>query len=228
MKRLITWWIFVAVACAALGVEPRELDKKLRLFAVKLQEMQSNPEKSVPPELLRKAEGIILLDRTKAGFLFAYQGGSGVAMVRDKSTRKWSAPAFLKANEASLGFQIGGQQAFIVILLMNSEVTRVLTDPTFEFGGEARGTAGDKSAGTQTSVTSQEQPVLVYTDRKGLYGGVAIKGCALTPDEDANLTYYSQPVSVRDVVFDRKVPPSEAASQLAAVVTECGQKQALK
>ena len=36
-----------------------------------------------PAETLRKAQGIILLDRTKAGFLFAYQGGGGVAMVKD-------------------------------------------------------------------------------------------------------------------------------------------------
>jgi lipid-binding SYLF domain-containing protein len=48
------------------------------------QAMQARPDKRVPAEVLGKARAIILLDRTKAGFVFAYQGGGGVAMVKDK------------------------------------------------------------------------------------------------------------------------------------------------
>ena len=61
--------------------------------------------------------------------------GGGVAMVRDKSG-KWGPPAFLTASEASLGFQIGGQQSFVVILLMNSNATQQLTQSNIKFGGE--------------------------------------------------------------------------------------------
>jgi lipid-binding SYLF domain-containing protein len=69
--------------------------------------------------------------------------------------------AFMKADEASLGFQIGGQQTFLVILLMNEQSAKTLiADAAFEFGGEARGTAGDRSAGAEGKVEDIERSVL--------------------------------------------------------------------
>jgi lipid-binding SYLF domain-containing protein len=152
--------------------------------------------------------------------VFAYQGGSGVALVRDPKSRKWSPAAFLEANEASLGFQIGGEQTFFAILLMNTNVTRLLTEPNFEFGGEARGTAGNETAGAQGTVTSTEQQILVYDDRKGLYGGASIKGGAIGPDSEANRVYYDQAFTMLDILFGKKAKPTDAATALAAKLDE--------
>jgi lipid-binding SYLF domain-containing protein len=193
-------------------------------MTVRFNSMQLNAEKAIPADTLNKAQGIVLLERTKAGFLFAYQGGAGVAMVKDAKTGKWGAPAFLSANEASLGFQIGGEQNFFVILLMNTNATRMLTEPNFEFGGEARGTAGKDTSGAEGTVSPNERPYLVYDERKGLYGGAAIKGGAIAPDDDANRTYYDQSVSMKEILFDNKFKPSETATKLAAKITEYSKK----
>ena len=201
------------------AVEKPELDRKIQKNVGKFAAMQQKVEKAVPADLLKKARGIVLLDRTKAGFIFAYQGGSGVAMVKDKSD-KWGPVAFLKANEASLGFQVGGQQSFLVMLLMNEDSTRMLTDPDFEFGGEARGTAGDSSAGAEGNVATKEKSVLIYDEREGLFGGAALKGGALSPDTDANLAYYGEPVTVKEILFEKKVKPTEEAEKFAARITE--------
>ena len=182
--------------------------------------MQQKPDKSIPAQSLSRAQGIILLDRTKAGFIFAYQGGGGVALVKDPKTDQWSPAAFLAAHEASLGFQVGGQQSFFVILLMNGDATRFLTEPNFEFGGEARGTAGNQTAGVAGTVASPEQPVLVFDDRQGLYGGAAIKAGAISPDEEANRVYYAQYVTMKDILFEHKVKPTEAAVELAGKIGE--------
>jgi len=141
----------LSFAGSALAIEKAELEHRIHLLTSKFEALQQ--KNAIPAENLSRAKGIVLLDRTKAGFLFAYQGGAGVAMVKDQSD-KWSPAAFLSANEASLGLQIGGQQAFIVILLMNTNATRLLTEPTFEFGGEARGTAADSSAGVEGKISS--------------------------------------------------------------------------
>ena len=201
------------------AVEKPELDRKIQKNVGKFAAMQQKVEKAVPADLLKKARGIVLLDRTKAGFIFAYQGGSGVAMVKDKSD-KWGPVAFLKANEASLGFQVGGQQSFLVMLLMNEDSTRMLTDPDFEFGGEARGTAGDSSAGAEGTVATKEKSILIYDEREGLFGGAAIKGGALSPDTDANLAYYGEPVTVKEILFEKKVKPTEEAEKFAARIAE--------
>src|SRR5207245_306253 len=154
------------------------------------------PDKRIPAETLRKAEGIVLLDRTKAGFIFAFQGGGGLAMVRDSKSGKWGPAAFLEATEASLGLQVGGQQSFFVILLMSTNAARALMDGAIEFGGEARGTAGNASAGAESSFKPQPS-ILVYDDRAGLYGGAAIKGGSISPDDDANTAYYGEYASLK-------------------------------
>jgi len=215
MKLLVTGLIFLGFALSGLAVDRADLDYRLRKFAIKFETMQAKVDKRIPAETLRKAQGVVMLDRTKAGFLFAYQGGGGVAMVRDPRTEQWSPAAFLCASEASLGLQIGGQQTFIVILLMNSNAVRILTEPTFKFGGEASGTAGNASGGTEGIISSVEQLVMVYSDTAGLYGGAALKGETISPDTDANLTYYAEPLTAKEILFDNKVKPTEAATELA-------------
>ena len=113
MKRLIVGFALLGFVTSALAVNKAELDQRTRRLTFKFAELQQNPAKRIPAEILRRAQGIVLLDRTKAGFVFGFQGGSGVAMVRNPKSKGWSPAAFVEANEASLGPQIGVQQSFI-------------------------------------------------------------------------------------------------------------------
>jgi lipid-binding SYLF domain-containing protein len=201
-------------------VDQAQLDNRISLLTAKFQALQAKPDKRIPAAVLRDAKGIILLDRTKAGFLFAYEGGSGVAMARDPATGAWSAPAFVSANQASLGFQAGGQQSFVVILLMNTNTVHSLAASNFSFGGEASGTAGNTSAGTGGTISQTEQVTLVYSDTEGLYGGVAVKGGAVSPDSNADAAYYSQYLTAEEILFGHKVKPSVTAARLAQVIDQ--------
>jgi len=220
MKLLTTLIFTLSLTFGAMAVDKAQLDIKAQKIISKFQKLQEKPDKRIPAEALNKARGIILLDRTKAGFVFAYQGGGGVAMVKDQKG-KWGPVAFMQANEASLGFQVGGQQTFFVILLMNEESAKTLiADAAFEFGGEARGTAGNASTGAEGKVDDIERAVLVYDDRHGLYGGAAVKGGAISPDQDANLAYYGRVVTMKEILFDGKVKITEPARELAKRIYE--------
>jgi lipid-binding SYLF domain-containing protein len=224
MKKLIAMLLVLNLAWGAVALDKTSLDQKAQKLLAKFESMQEKPDKRVSAEVLRKAQGIILLDRTKAGFIFAYQGGAGMAMVKDKKG-KWSPLAFVKADEASLGFQIGGQQTFLVILLMNEQSAKTLiADAAFEFGGEARGTAGNNSAGVEGKVEDIERSVLIYDDREGLFGGAAVKGGAITPDHDANRVYYGAPVAMHQILFDKKFKPTEPAAALAQKIDHYSQR----
>ena len=214
MKMLVSGLVLLNAVCFSFAANHADLDARIRKLTWKLEEMQAKPDKRIPPEMLRQAQGVILLDRTKAGFLFAYQGGAGVALLRDPVSRQWSAPVFVKANEASLGFQIGGQQSFVVILLMNTNAAQLLLQPNFRFGGEAGGTAGNASGGVEGSIATAEPLVAVYTDRAGLFGGAALKGDSLSTDNEADVAYYDRYLSGPEILFERKVRPSPAAQQL--------------
>jgi len=206
---------------SALALDQAELGKRIRTLTIKFEEIQAKPDKRIPAENLRKAQGIILLDRTKAGFIFAYQGGAGLAMVKDAKSGNWSSPSFLTANEASLGFQIGGQQSFIAVLLMNTNATRALSESSFNFGGEASGTAGNTSGKAEGTLTDdQKQLMLVYSDSTGLYGGAAIKGGVLSSDTEANIAYYGESLTPKQILFDRKGTPSEAATSLMQKINQ--------
>jgi SH3 domain-containing YSC84-like protein 1 len=218
MRTIILSLLLISLSGVSQADPKTELDGRIFDLTAKFQQLQQQPDKRIPASVLSKARGIILLDRTRAGVVFAYQGGSGVALARDPATGKWSPAAFLAANEASLGVQIGAEQNFFVILLMSSNAPRFLTDPSFEFGGEASGTAGDVSGGASGTVSDTERPVLVYSSRKGLYGGAAVKGGAVSPDENADQAYYGQWLSMKDILYDNKVQPTSMAANLAAAI----------
>lgn len=223
MRYVLTLLAALSVAASA-EAQPKagQLEQKAQKLVARFDAMQSKPDKRVPAEVLAKAQGIILMDRTKAGFVFAYQGGTGIAMAKDKSG-DWGPIAFMKANEASLGFQIGGQQSFIVILMMNKDSAAKLGEPTIEFGGEARGTAGDASAGEEGIVKSDERTVLGYDERSGLFGGASIKGGEISPDATANGVYYAKYedyLTTKEILFDKKVTPTKAAQKLAEKIVQ--------
>jgi lipid-binding SYLF domain-containing protein len=58
----------------------------------------------------------------------------------------------------------------------------------------------------------------VYDERHGLFGGAAVKGGAISPDHDANRVYYGAPVTMQEILFDKKVKPTEPATALARTV----------
>ena len=218
MKTIMLSIMVAALAGNAFALDRYELDQRIRALEGKFEAFQATSGKGIAASTLKDAKGIVLLDRTKAGFVFAYQGGNGVAMVRDHSTGAWGPAAFIKANEASLGVQAGGEQNFYVILLMDDAAVRRLTESNFKFGGEARGTAGDASGGFAGDVNGRGDYVLVYVDRQGLFGGASLKGGSIAPNTDANRIYYDHFATMRDILFGNKEQPSDASRDLAATI----------
>ena len=215
MKSLIASLLMAGFALSAVAVDKAELEGRIAKLTVKLDTLQAQPGKRVPAEKLRQAQGVVLMDRTKAGFIFAYQGGGGVAMARDPKTGQWSAPAFVKASEPSLGFQVGGQQSFVVMVLMTTNAIQALAQGISNFGGEASGTAGDASGGVDGAFSASGPPVLVYSDRSGFYGGAALKDDSVSPDAEADVAYYGSALTFKDILLEHKGQPGPAAAELA-------------
>jgi lipid-binding SYLF domain-containing protein len=217
---LLLFLLFLGLSVSGLAAEREDLDQRILTLTDKFTAMQAKPDKRISPEILRKAQGIILLDGTRAGFLFAYQHAGGVALVKDSRTGEWSPASFVGANEVSQGLQIGSERSLTVILIMNGDATWSLVGPVNKFGGEASGTAGNATGRTEGAISPVERPAMVYSDRHGLYAGAAIKGGSIWPDTDANLAYYKQPLSAKEILFDGKVKPTAAGKKLAERIIE--------
>jgi len=223
MKNILLGLLLLGFVSPVLGVDRSQLDDRIRTLTGKFEALQAQADKRVPADVLSKAQGIILLDTTKAGFMFAFQGGDGVTMVKDK-WGNWSPVAFLNKKEGSFGFQAGGQRNFFVILLMNTNATRGLLKPAVEFGGEAQGTAGNNSGKAEGRFVSPLQSVVVYDDHDGFYAGAAFKSGSLFPADDDNQVYYGQSVTMSDILFGQKLEQTPAAAQLAQKVKNYSRK----
>jgi lipid-binding SYLF domain-containing protein len=212
MRRYILTMVVLGLAATALAQTKNELDDRVRKLMAQFDSLQANTEACIPAEKLKKATGVIVMDRTKGGLVFGYEQGFGVAMVKNKG--EWSPFSFMNSHEGSFGAQIGGKSTYCVILLMNESARDRLIASKVDFGGEASGTGGSSSGKVGDNFT-EEPPILVFGESKGLYGGATIKGGAIAADDKANQRYYGQFYSIKDILFDNKVKPSETATDFA-------------
>jgi lipid-binding SYLF domain-containing protein len=59
----------------------------------------------------------------------------------------------------------------------------------------------------------------VFRDTSGLYGGAVVKGGGLSPDTEADVVYYGQYLTNREILYDNKVKPTAASTALAEMIT---------
>jgi SH3 domain-containing YSC84-like protein 1 len=152
---------------------------------------------SVPPEVLAKADCVIVLPGVeKVGFGVGGSGGRGAMSCRsgEKFAGKWSAPAVYSMGGASVGLQAGASSTDFVLLVMNEKgVDAVLADKT-KLGSDANAAAGPSGA-TAASSSVGGADVLTYARAKGLFAGVSLEGAVLHQDNDANQRLYGKAIS---------------------------------
>jgi len=155
-------------------------------------------EKSIPRDLLRRAEAVAVFPGVlKGGFIVGGRRGSGVISRRVKSG--WSAPAFFDLTGGSIGLQIGAASTDYILLFMNTEAVESLLGDKFEIGGEGSAAAGPvgRSASASTDLKLNAQ-ILSYSRSKGAFAGLELKGVVIKPDNDDNSQVYG--MTARDIL----------------------------
>ncbi len=193
-----------------------KLDLRIRRAAERFIEMQAEPKKRIPAELLSRAQGIIILHQVKAGLGIGGEAGNGVALLRNKTTGAWSAPAFISSAEGSYGLQIGAQESDIIFLLMNESALKPLLGGSINVGVDVAATAGPIEEGGDFDTTTLKSPILVYSNSGGLFAGAAFKGGGILPAKKNNELYYGR--NMNDVLFDPALRPSATGQHLIDVI----------
>lgn len=193
-----------------------KLDLRIRRSAERLIEMQKEPGKRIPSDLLARAQGIIILHKFKAGLVVGGEAGNGVALVRNKMTGLWSAPAFISSAEGSYGLQIGAQESTLVLLLMNETGLKPLLGGSVDIGVDVAATAGPFNEGGKIDTTTIKDPILVYSSAGGLFAGAAFKGGGILPAQKNNDLLYGR--TMNDILFDPAVRPNPTGQHLIDVI----------
>jgi lipid-binding SYLF domain-containing protein len=165
-------------------------------------EIMTVPDKSVPKDLLDRAEAVAVFPSViKAGFIVGGRGGRGV--ISRRIGKGWSAPAFFNLGGASVGLQIGASSTDFILLFMNEDALKGLLGDKFEIGGEGSVAAGPVGRAASASTDAQlKAGILSYSRSKGLFAGLELKGVVINPDNNDNEAVYN--LKAQDILTGRQ------------------------
>ena len=176
-----------------------------------LVDMTHADDKGIPQELLENSHCVIVIPgMKKAGFIFGAKYGRGFAACRRPNNAGWSAPAAMRVEGGSVGFQIGASETDVVLLVMNDRGMKHLLSDKFTIGGDATAAAGPlgRGASAQTDAMMHAE-MLSYSRSRGLFAGISLEGATLRPDGDANRELYGRDTTNREILTgDFKTPPA--------------------
>jgi lipid-binding SYLF domain-containing protein len=188
-----------------------KVEDRLDASADTLADMMRAADKGVPQDLLDKSKCVVVVPgMKKAGFILGAKFGRGFAACRRSGGTGWTAPAAVRVEGGSVGFQIGASETDVVLLVMNDGGMKHLLSDKFTIGADATGAAGpigrDASAQTDAKLNAE---ILSYSRSRGLFAGISLEGATLRPDEDTNKELYGRQATNREILTgDFKTPAS--------------------
>ncbi len=200
---------FVLLALTPLLAKEPEPVKRLEESATVFSEIMATPDKGIPQDLLAKAHCIVIVPGLKKGaFIVGGKYGKGYLSCRKKSGVGWSAPGTVRIEGGSVGFQIGGSETDVILLVMNERGADRLLSSKFTLGGEGEVAAGPvgRSATAQTDAYMRAE-ILSWSRSRGVFAGIS--------HLDDNAVLYGKKLENREVVTQRIKPPRSALKLLS-------------
>jgi len=199
--------------------DENESVERLNEAATVFSEIMAAPDKDIPEDLLEKAHCIVIVPGLKKGaFIVGAKFGKGFLSCRQMPSGKWSAPGAVRVEGGSVGFQIGGSETDVVLLVMNQRGADRLLSSQFTLGGEGEVAAGPvgRSATAQTDAKFTAE-ILSWSRTRGVFAGVSLQGATLRQDDDANQTLYGRKLDNREIV-EKHVTPPHGADRLLSML----------
>jgi len=224
------WVLAIAgsMTTAALAADREiKVDDRLDASADALADMMKASDQGIPQNLIDKARCVVVVPgMKKAGFIFGGQYGRGFAVCRRHNGVGWSAPAAMRSEGGSFGFQIGASDTDVVLLVMNAGGMRHLLSDKFTLGGDASVAAGPigRDATAQTDAGMQAE-ILSYSRSHGLFAGISLSGATLRPDGETNRELYEHDVTNREILTGEFKTPAVAARFEGALNRDSAQRE---
>ena len=203
---------------------------RLKASSDVMKEVMATPDKGIPQELLQSSQCIVIVPgMKKAAFVIGAEYGKGFILCRQASGIGWSAPAAIMVEGGSFGFQIGGSETDVVMLVMNSGGVNKLLSSKFTLGGDASVAAGPvgrtSSADTDLKLHAE---ILSYSRSRGAFAGISLEGATLRPDEDSNAELYGKKLTNEQIVLGKIKAPASGSKLTAELNRYSARKEAQK
>jgi lipid-binding SYLF domain-containing protein len=193
------------------GAQPENAaQKRVTASAEVLSEILHAKDQGIPEDLLGKAQCVGIVPSLKrAGFIVGAKYGKGEVVCR--TAHGWSAPATIRIEGGSFGFQIGAGETDLVFIVMNQHGVDDLMKDKFTLGGDASVMGGPvgRSGEAQTDALMRAE-ILSYSRAHGVFAGVSLEGSTLRPDNDDNRELYGHDVTERQILTGQVRRPAVA------------------
>ena len=201
-----------AVATFGQGGRANDASRRSTKAALIIKSIMQKPDSAIPSNLLERAEAVVVCPEVSQA-AFGIGGRTGQCVVSRRTNKGWSTPAFYNISGGSFGLQIGATKSDHIFLVMNKDGVNGLLEDKFEMGGEGGAVACPigRNASAETNATL-DAGILSYAKSKGAYIGAALKGSALTPDNDLNKAFYGKDakevLDENNAIITSKMPKS--------------------
>jgi len=209
--------LVTTLALTPLLAKDNEPAKRLDEAAAVFSEVMATPDKGIPQELLENAHCIVIVPELKTGaFIIGGKYGKGYMSCRNKRGPGWSAPATVRIEGGSVGFQIGGSTTDLILLVMNERGADKLLESKFTLGAEGSVAGGPVGRTAPAKNDAQmDAAILSWSRSQGLFAGISLQGATLRQDLDDNATLYGKKLENREIVTKGIRPPRAAAKLMA-------------
>jgi SH3 domain-containing YSC84-like protein 1 len=191
-------------------------NERLADAATVFSEVMHTPDKGIPQDLLAHSQCVVIIPGVKkAAFVVGGEYGKGFAECRKLDGVGWSAPAAIKLEGGSVGFQLGASDTDLILVVRNRDGMHKLEQDKFTIGADASAAAGPVGR-TTTAQTDAEltAEILTWSRSKGLFAGISLNGAVIHPAQDWNEQLYGSKMATRDVLENASLRKSAEAMRL--------------
>jgi lipid-binding SYLF domain-containing protein len=223
--------VTVVLALALSSLAPmmmmaKDTDQRLASATDVLTDMMHASDRGIPQDLINKSQCVVVVPGMKKGaFIVGAKYGKGFVMCRRASGMGWTAPAAIRVEGGSVGFQIGGSEQDVILLVMSQSGMNKLLKDQFTLGGEGTVSAGPlgRDAEAQTDAMMRAE-MLSYSRSRGVFAGISLQGATLRQDDDADAEMYGHRITNKEILAgDVKAPA--AAEPLEAMLDKTSMRK---
>src|SRR5579862_507569 len=178
MRLQVALLITLATGSMMLARDKNKTADRLDDAAAVISEIMDTPDKGIPQDLLDRSQCIVIVPGLKKGaFIVGGKYGKGFVNCRKEGGLGWTAPAAVRVEGGSFGFQIGGAETDVVLLVMNERGMKKILASKFTMGAEGEVAAGPvgRSAGAQTDALMNAE-ILSWSRTRGVFAGISLQG----------------------------------------------------
>ena len=107
----------MSLSTAMAKDEPKNLGNAVRV----IKEFTAAKKERIPPELLKNANGIVIIPGASKNNFMVSGGSAGGVLLVHETDGKWSDPVFITLSGGTLGWQIVGDPMDIILVFKNTK-----------------------------------------------------------------------------------------------------------